>query len=266
MGAAFEEENMTTMADPVNESDAALVAKALEGDADAFAILFNRHKHRVYAVCLRMTNNTAEADDLTQEVFLQVFRKLNTFRGESALSTWLYRLAVNSALMHFRRQGPHHISIDDPGENEGVPAPRREFGRADERLTFSLERIALTRALNGLPRGYRAIFELHEIKGYGHREIAKLLNCSIGNSKSQLHKAKQRIRECLFPKRRRASLSPSLDTHDMAWNQVTPNQIVNHNEVALSVTESRAEFHAESCSDNPPLMGRLPSGLAETTA
>lgn len=255
---------MTTNADPAVESDAALVAKALEGDADAFASLFNRHKHRVYAVCLRMTNNTAEADDLTQEVFLQVFRKLNTFRGESALSTWLYRLAVNSALMHFRRQGPHHISIDDPGENEGKTAPRREFGGPDECLTFSLERIALARALNSLPQGYRAIFELHEIKGYGHREIAKLLKCSVGNSKSQLHKAKQRIRECLFPKTRRVSLRQTPNTRRAVWD--APERTINNSETASPNTMPQVGLHAESQTIHPALMGSLSSGLAETTA
>jgi RNA polymerase sigma-70 factor (ECF subfamily) len=182
-------------------SDLGLVRRALDGDADAFASLFHMHKHRVYAVILRMTNNTAEADDLTQDVFIQVFRKLSTFRGESALSTWLYRLAVNTALMHFRKQAPPQVSLDDDGDREAVSPVRREHGQHDERLRCSLDRIALARALSALPDGYRTIFELHEIQGYGHREIARLLHCSVGNSKSQLHKAKQRIRECLVPRR-----------------------------------------------------------------
>jgi RNA polymerase sigma-70 factor (ECF subfamily) len=195
---------VNTDAGPVNNnSDAALVRRALDGDADAFASLFHLHKHRVYAVCLRMTKNTAEADDLTQDVFIQVFRKLSTFRGESALSTWLYRLAVNTALMHFRKQAPRQVSLDETGEHDSTPVARREHGRRDDRLSSSLDRIALTRALEALPVGYRTIFELHEIKGYGHREIAKLLRCSVGNSKSQLHKAKQRIREFLVPRRER---------------------------------------------------------------
>ena len=177
--------------------DIALVRRALEGDADAFASLFQLHKHRVYAVCLRMTNNTAEADDLTQDVFIQVFRKLSTFRGESALSTWLYRIAVTTSLMHFRRQAPRQVSLDETGERDTVPTTKREHGRHDDRLRCSLDRIALARALQTLPKGYRTIFELHEIQGYGHREIARLLHCSVGNSKSQLHKAKERMRECL---------------------------------------------------------------------
>ena len=153
----------------------------------------------MYAVCLRMTNNPADADDLTQEAFIQAFRKLSTFRGESALSTWLHRVAVNTALMHFRRQSAPKATFE--GASTDNESGRREIGRQDDRLHHSLDRIALTRALEALPSGYRTIFELHEIGGYGHREIAKLLRCSVGNSKSQLHKAKQRIRECLVSRR-----------------------------------------------------------------
>jgi RNA polymerase sigma-70 factor (ECF subfamily) len=145
-----------------------------------------------------MTNNPADADDLTQEAFIQAFRKLSTFRGESALSTWLHRVAVNTALMHFRRRtSPKAFESSSLDQESG----HREIGRQDERLHRSLDRIALTRALEALPAGYRRIFELHEIGGYGHREIAQILRCSVGNSKSQLHKAKQRIRECLASRR-----------------------------------------------------------------
>lgn len=193
--------SMGATATVAHSSDLGLVRRALDGDGDAFASLFHLHKHRVYAVILRMTKNTAEADDLTQDAFIQVFRKLPTFRGESAFSTWLHRIAVTTALMHFRRQAPHQVSLDDPGDQDAVPLSKRELGRHDDRLRCSLDRIALARALETLPHGYRTIFELHEIKGYGHREIASLLHCSIGNSKSQLHKAKERIRECLSLKR-----------------------------------------------------------------
>lgn len=184
-------------------AEAALVQRALNGEADAFSTLFHLHRGRVYAVCLRMTNNPADADDLTQEAFIQAFRKLSTFRGESALSTWLHRVTVNTALMHFRRQSAPKAALEaSPLDHDGN---RREFGRQDDRLRHSLDRIALTRALEALPTGYRTIFELHEISGYGHREIAKLLRCSVGNSKSQLHKAKQKIRESLVSRRHFAS-------------------------------------------------------------
>src|ERR1700751_1049270 len=182
----------------MGESENTLVKRAIDGDGDAFASLFQLHRGRVYAVCLRMTNHPADADDLTQEAFIQAFRKLNTFRGESALSTWLHRVAVNTALMHFRKRATAQSSLDGSGD---VEAGKRELGRQDQRLNYSLDRIALKRALEALPFGYRTIFELHEFDGYGHREIAKILHCTVGNSKSQLHKAKQRIRECLVSRR-----------------------------------------------------------------
>jgi RNA polymerase sigma-70 factor, ECF subfamily len=178
------------------DSDLDLVKRAQQGDADAFASLFHSHKARIYSVCLRMTNNTAEAEDLTQDAFLQVFRKLATFRGDSALSTWLYRIAVNTVLMHFRKKALRQISLDEP-YNQDAKVVRREYGSRDDRLTGCVDRIALARAIKDLPDGYRTIFLLHEVEGYEHQEIAELLDCSVGNSKSQLHKAKLRIRELL---------------------------------------------------------------------
>jgi RNA polymerase sigma-70 factor (ECF subfamily) len=178
------------------ESDVDLVRKAQRGDADAFAALFYAHRPRVYSLCLRMTNNTAEAEDLTQDAFLQVFRKLSTFRGDSALSTWLYRVAVNTVLMHFRKKGLRQISLDE-SSNQDTRLVKREYGSADDRLAGSVDRIALARAMQELPSGYRTIFLLHEIKGFEHQEIARILRCSVGNSKSQLHKAKLKMRELL---------------------------------------------------------------------
>lgn len=178
------------------DSDLDLVQRAQQGDSDAFASLFYAHKPRIYSVCLRMTNNTAEAEDLTQDAFLQIFRKLSTFRGDSALSTWMYRIAVNTVLMHFRKKALRQISLDEP-YNQDARLIRREYGSQDDRLSGSVDRIALARAIKELPVGYRTIFLLHEVEGYEHQEIAQLLHCSVGNSKSQLHKAKLRIRELL---------------------------------------------------------------------
>jgi RNA polymerase sigma-70 factor, ECF subfamily len=177
-------------------TDLELVKRAQQGDSEAFASLFHAHKARIYSVCLRMTNNTAQAEDLTQDAFLQVFRKLNTFKGNSALSTWLYRIAVNTVLMHFRKKALKQISLDEPS-NHDAKMVRREYGSRDGRLSGSVDRITLTRAIKDLPAGYRTIFLLHEVDGYEHQEIAKILKCSVGNSKSQLHKAKLRIREFL---------------------------------------------------------------------
>ena len=189
---------MSTDVNPTAQycSDVDLVRKAQQGDADAFATLFYTHKARVYSLCLRMTNNTAEAEDLTQDAFLQVFRKLATFRGDSALSTWLYRVAVNTVLMHFRKKGLRQVSLDEPS-NQDTRVVKREYGNIDDQLSGSIDRIALARAMKDLPAGYRTIFLLHEIKGYEHQEIARLLRCSVGNSKSQLHKAKLKMRELL---------------------------------------------------------------------
>src|ERR1700687_4268936 len=111
-----------------------LVKQAQQGDSDAFASLFQRHKARIYSVCLRMTNNTAEAEDLTQDAFLQVFRKLSTFNRDSALSTWLYRIAVNTVLMHFRKKTLRQISLDEPFSDD-AKTPRWEYGSRDDRLS-----------------------------------------------------------------------------------------------------------------------------------
>jgi RNA polymerase sigma-70 factor (ECF subfamily) len=180
-------------------TDSELVARAQSGDADAFAILFHTHKPRVYSLCLRMTNNTAEAEDVTQEAFLQVFRKLSTFRGDSALSTWLHRIAVNTVLMRFRKKSFSQLSLDEScTKNADAKPVRREYGTRDRRLAGSIDRIALIQAIRELPEGYRTVFLLHEVEGYEHKEIAAFLGCSTGNSKSQLHKAKMRIRELLL--------------------------------------------------------------------
>jgi RNA polymerase sigma-70 factor, ECF subfamily len=179
----------------VTASESDLIRHAQEGDVEAFGLLFEKHKARVYALCLRMTRNTAEAEDLTQEAFLHVFRKLAAFRADSALSTWLYRVTVNTVLMHFRKKTLCVVSVERLS-NDGGSVPR-EFPGTDFRLTGCIDRMALNRALAELPHGYRKIFLLHEVAGYEHREIAGFLGCSVGNSKSQLHKARQRIRELL---------------------------------------------------------------------
>ena len=185
-----------------DDSERSLVRRAQQGDEQAFASLFERHKKRVYSVCLLMTKDVAEAEDLTQEAFLQVFRTVGTFRGDSAFSTWLYRIAVNTVLMKLRRRkSPPPISLDEPLSPES-PSLRRDVGKADPQLCGVIDRIALHRAIQELPEGCRKIFALHEIEGYQHHEIAQMLECSIGNSKSQLHKAKQKMRDLLFPKRK----------------------------------------------------------------
>ena len=177
-------------------SERQLISRAIKGEEGAFAELFETHKNHVYSLCLRMTGNVAEAEDLTQDAFIQVFRKLATFRGDSALSTWIYRVAVNTALMHFRKKALRQVSLDQrpsPDAKEKV-----DLCQDDGRLRGTVDRIALIRAIGELPQGYRTIFLLHDVEGYGHQEIARLLKCSVGNSKSQLHKARLKIRESLL--------------------------------------------------------------------
>jgi RNA polymerase sigma-70 factor (ECF subfamily) len=177
-------------------SEGQLIARAQRGDEEAFAALFETHKRRVYSLCLRMTGNTAEAEDLTQEAFLQLFRKISTFRGESAFSTWLHRLAVNVVLMHLRKKGLQQISLDEADTSQDEPI-KRDYGSDDLRLTGSVDRIGLQKAIADLPPGYRMVFVLHDVEGYEHNEIAEIMKCSVGNSKSQLHKARMKLRERL---------------------------------------------------------------------
>jgi RNA polymerase sigma-70 factor, ECF subfamily len=178
--------------------EAEAIKLAQLGNAPAFERLYRLHNRRVYSLCLRMVGNTAEAEDLTQEAFLQLFRKIATFRGESAFSTWLHRMAVNVVLMKLRRKSGHESSLEqltEPDEESGTP--RRDFGTTDLTLVGSLDRINLQRAVEQLPPGYKAIFVLHDVQGYEHNEIAEIMGCSIGNSKSQLHKARMRLRDLL---------------------------------------------------------------------
>jgi RNA polymerase sigma-70 factor, ECF subfamily len=210
--------------------DAEIIKRAQQGDADAFAALFQIHKARIYSVCLRMTNNATEAEDLTQDAFLQVFRKLPLFRGDSALSTWLHRVAVNTVLMHFRKKSLYQVPLDEPYPNSDGRSIRREYGTKDHRLAGCVDRIALTAAIKELPPGYRTIYLLHEVEGYEHQEIAEILGCSVGNSKSQLHKAKLRIRELLT-----ASTKAALDAR---WKPASQERLPI--QVAPCVTESQA--------------------------
>jgi RNA polymerase sigma-70 factor (ECF subfamily) len=178
-------------------SEADLLAQAQAGDHRAFAQLYSLHKKRIYSLCMRMVGNTAEAEDMTQETFLQLHRKIATFRGDSAFSTWLHRLAINVVLMQLRKKGLSLISMDEAMEPDPKGSSGRGFGARDTTLAGSIDRLALERAVGNLPAGYRLVFVLHDIEGYEHHEIASMLDCSVGNSKSQLHKARLSLREAL---------------------------------------------------------------------
>jgi RNA polymerase sigma-70 factor (ECF subfamily) len=171
---------------------------AQQGDASAFEEIYRLHSRRVYSLCLRMLGDPTEAEDLAQDAFLQLFRKIHTFRGESAFSSWLHRLTANVVLMSFRKKKAVVASLEDMTRtNDEESVPRWEIGGLDLRLAGVFDRANLETAVEQLPEGYRRMFLLHDVHGYEHNEIAEILNCSIGNSKSQLHKARKRLRELL---------------------------------------------------------------------
>jgi len=174
-----------------------IVRLAQTGDTAAFEHLYRVYSRRVYALCLRMTGNFSLAEDLTQEAFLQVFRKIQSFRGESAFSSWLYRLAFNLVLMKQRIKHSNETPLEETRGTEGDAPTLKELVRSDPQLLGVVDRIILKNALKQLPRGYKKIFLLHDLMGYEHHEIAEALGCAIGTSKSQLHKARVCLRRIL---------------------------------------------------------------------
>jgi RNA polymerase sigma-70 factor (ECF subfamily) len=177
--------------------EAEAIEGARQGDGQCFEALYALHKRRVFSLCLRMTGNFEEAEDLTQEAFLQLYRKIETFRGDSAFSTWLHRLTVNVILMHVRKNAIVGVSLEEILEPTGEEGAKKDFGSHDQNLAGYIDRVILERAVESLPPGYRSVFVLHDNEGYDHSEIAGMLGCSIGNSKSQLHKARMRLRDLL---------------------------------------------------------------------
>lgn len=174
-------------------SDFALAQKANQGNMQAFAELYKRHYRRVLSLCLRMTRNFAEAEDLAQEVFLHLLRKVGSYRGESAFTSWLHRLTVNHVLMHFKKL---RVRLERTTEDGVIPTQVMP-GTDDPRTMPVLVRLALDKAVERLPAGYRTVFRLHDIEGHDHEEIARRLGCSVGTSKSQLHKARRTLRRLL---------------------------------------------------------------------
>jgi RNA polymerase sigma-70 factor (ECF subfamily) len=174
-------------------SDVELARAAAAGDSAAFEKLYEQHRRRVYSLCLRMLGNVSQAEDLTQEVFLQLFKKIGSFRGDSAFTTWLHRLTVNQVLMHLRRRG---VKLEHTSE-EGDFTDVVETPLQSTRRISMVDRLALEKAISELPPGYRTVFVLHDVEGYEHEEISDLLGVTVGTSKSQLHKARMRLRELL---------------------------------------------------------------------
>ena len=178
---------------PERASDFALAQRAAEGDMQAFEELFRQHRRLVYGLCLRMTQDVAEAEDVTQEVFVLLFRKIGGFRGEANFTTWLHRLTVNQVLMRFRKNKSRR---EDALEDDGL-RPHESARPTSPMASQVIDRITLESAIAKLPPGYRAAFILHDIEGYGHEEVARILGCAVGTSKSQLHKARTKLRKLL---------------------------------------------------------------------
>lgn len=173
-----------------------LTQAAARGDMAAFEELYQRHHRRVYSICLRMLQNTYEAEDLTQDVFIQLYRKVGSFRGDSAFTTWLHRLTVNQVLMHFRKRNVKFEKTTEEGETpEQVVA-----GTGNPFKMPIVDKIALENAIDQLPPGYKNVFVLHDVEGFEHEEVARILGCSVGTSKSQLHKARLKLRKLLKKK------------------------------------------------------------------
>ena len=171
-------------------TDLELAQRSAEGDTGAFELIYRRHFRRVYALCLRMLGDPTQAEDLTQDVFVNLFNKIGSFRGESAFTTWLHRMTVNQVLMYFRKASTRSELTTEEGETP-VQIVR---GTEDPNAMPVVDRIALERAIAQLPPGYRTVFVLHDVEGYDHDEIARTLGVSEGTSKSQLHKARLKLR------------------------------------------------------------------------
>ncbi len=177
----------------VRTADLELAARCRAGDADAFEELYRQHARRLFSLVVRMVGSAEDAEDLVQEVFLQAHRKLAGFRGESTLGTWLYRLTMNHCLDHLRgrqaRMSRATESLDDEDAAEPMaPAPA---------VPPAISRMDLEKAIAALPPGSRAAFLLHDVEGFEHREIAAILGVSEGTSKSQVHKARLKLRTIL---------------------------------------------------------------------
>ncbi len=184
---------------PVNlskVSDLELTAAASKGDMPAFEEIYTRHHRRVYSICLRMLQNASEAEDLTQDVFIQLYRKIGSFRGDSAFTTWLHRMTVNQVLMHFRKRTVKFEKTTEEGETPDQVVT----GTANPEKMRIVDKIALENAITQLPDGYRNVFVLHDIEGFEHEEVARILGCSVGTSKSQLHKARLKLQKLLRKK------------------------------------------------------------------
>jgi RNA polymerase sigma-70 factor (ECF subfamily) len=180
-------------ASSAREAELALVERCRRGDLGAFEELYAAHAGRLYSLAYRMLGNPTDAEDQLQEIFLTAHRKLDLFRGESALGTWLYRMAVNLCLDYLRSRTGRSIQLTDPLDDEPGLSDSGSRGLADQAVT----KMDLERALAQLPVGCRTAFVLHDVEGLEHREVAEVMGIAEGTSKSQVHKARLRLRGLL---------------------------------------------------------------------
>lgn len=189
-------QNTDVIASVKDATDLELARASANEDMVAFEEIYQRHHRRVYSICLRMLQNAYEAEDLTQDVFIQLYRKIGSFRGDSAFTTWLHRMTVNQVLMHFRKRNVKYEKVTEEGETPDQIVT----GTADPEKMRVVDKIALENAIDQLPAGYKNVFLLHDVEGFEHEEVARILGCSVGTSKSQLHKARLKLRKLLHKK------------------------------------------------------------------
>jgi RNA polymerase sigma-70 factor (ECF subfamily) len=189
--------SQTPAVSAARSEDMALVERCRRGDLAAFEELYRAHAGKLFSVACRLLGNATDAEDLLQEIFLSAHRKLEGFRGESALGTWLYRLATNHCLDHLRSRAARMNQVTDALDDDPSQANSASRGLAEQTVT----KMDLERALARLPEGCRAAFVLHDVEGLEHREVAEALGIAEGTSKSQVHKARQRLRALLLERR-----------------------------------------------------------------
>ena len=185
---------MSSAAGTVHHDDLALAERCRTGDFEAFEALYREHSARLFGLTVRMMGNRTDAEDMLQEIFMTAHRKLKSYRGDARLSTWLFRLATNLCLDHLRSKAARMTqatsSLDDDNAMEPAsPSPGPVVG--------TVQAIDLERAVARLPQGCRAAFLLHDVEGFEHREVASMLGISEGTSKSQVHKARLKLRRLL---------------------------------------------------------------------
>ena len=180
-------QTMATASTDAFADERALISRAQRADARAFEALYRLHIDRVYGICLRMTGNVSEAEDCAQEAFIQAWNKLDRFRGDSAFSTWLHRIAVNSVLGRMRKTKREQDRIMAVTDNLPATYESGETGELRD----------LSEAIDRLPEGARNVFVLHAIYGYSHDEAGEMLGIAAGTSKAQLHRAKRLLAQQL---------------------------------------------------------------------